>query len=144
MTHNELVHDLCTQDSIVVQNFAELMRFVLDGKAEVIYDGWINVYVPIWFDADMAFGLDLNSEENADWINMYIDWHPDDTIHAYVSYCNSSTDDPDFTLEVIMSPHHRELFNAYAQSLNGSIARGTAYSCPRDLWLYHQNAARAK
>lgn len=44
---------------------------------------------------------------------MYIDWHPDDTIHAYVSYCNSSTDDPDFTLEVIMSPHHRELFNAY-------------------------------
>lgn len=74
MTHNELVHDLCTQDSIVVQNFAELMRFVLDGKAEVIYDGWINVYVPIWFDADMAFGLDLNSEENADWINMYIDW----------------------------------------------------------------------
>ena len=31
MTHNELVHDLCTQDSIVVQNFAELMRFVLDG-----------------------------------------------------------------------------------------------------------------
>jgi hypothetical protein len=61
----------------------------------------------------MAFGLDLNSEENADWINMYIDWHPDDTIHAYVSYCNSSTDDPDFTLEVIMSPHHQELFNAY-------------------------------
>lgn len=58
-------------------------------------------------------GLDLNSEENADWINMYIDWHPDDTIHAYVSYCNSSTDDPDFTLEVIMSPHHQELFNAY-------------------------------
>lgn len=73
MTHNELVHDLCTQDSIVVQNFAELMRFVLDGKAEVIYDGWINVYVSIWFDADKAFGLDLNSEENADWINMYID-----------------------------------------------------------------------
>ena len=35
MTHNELVRDLCTQDSIVVQNFAELMRFVLDGKAEV-------------------------------------------------------------------------------------------------------------
>lgn len=28
MTHNELVHDLCTQDSIVVQNFAELMRFI--------------------------------------------------------------------------------------------------------------------
>ena len=26
MTHNELVHDLCTQDSIVVQNFAELLR----------------------------------------------------------------------------------------------------------------------
>lgn len=35
MTHNELVHDLCTQDSIVVQNFAELMRFVLDGKRKL-------------------------------------------------------------------------------------------------------------
>ena len=80
---------------------------------EVIYDGWINVYVPIWFDADKAFGLDLNSEENADWINMYIDWHPDDTIRTYISYYNNSTDDPDFNLEIIMSPHHRELFNAY-------------------------------
>lgn len=113
MTHNEMVHGLCTQETITVQDFAELIRFTLDANEEVIYDGWINVYVPIWFDADKAFGLDLNSEENADWINMYIDWHPDNTIHAYVSYCNSSTDDPDFTLEVIMSPHHRELFNAY-------------------------------
>ena len=113
MTHNEMVHGLCTKETIIVQDFAELMRSALDANEEVIYDGWINVYVPIWFDADKAFGLDLNSEENADWINMYIDWHPDDTIHAYVSYCNSSTDDPDFTLEVIMSPHHRELFNAY-------------------------------
>lgn len=30
-----------------------------------------------------------------------------------ISYCNNSTDDPDFNLEIIMSPHHRELFNAY-------------------------------
>lgn len=112
MTHNEMVHGLCTQETIIVQDFAELMQFTLDANEEVIYDGWINVYVPIWFDADKAFGLDLNSEENADWINMYIDWHPDDTIHAYVSYCNSSTDDPDFTLEIIMSPLHQELFNA--------------------------------
>ena len=107
MTHNEMVHGLCTQETITVQDFAELIRFTLDANEEVIYDGWINVYVPIWFDADKAFGLDLNSEENADWINMYIDWHPDDTIRTYISYCNNSTDDPDFTLEVIMSPHDR-------------------------------------
>lgn len=113
MTHNEMVHGLCTQETITVQDFAELIRFTLDANEEVIYDGWINVYVPIWFDADKAFGLDLNSEENADWINMYIDWHPDDTIRIYISYCNNSTDDPDFNLEIIMSPHHRELFNAY-------------------------------
>lgn len=113
MTHNEMVHGLCTQETITVQDFTELIRFTLDANEEVIYDGWINVYVPIWFDADKAFGLDLNSEENADWINMYIDWHPDDTIRTYISYCNNSTDDPDFNLEIIMSPHHRELFNAY-------------------------------
>lgn len=67
MTHNEMVHGLCTQETITVQDFAELIRFTLDANEEVIYDGWINVYVPIWFDADKAFGLDLNSEENADW-----------------------------------------------------------------------------
>lgn len=102
MTHNEMVHGLCTQETITVQDFAELIRFTLDANEEVIYDGWINVYVPIWFDADKAFGLDLNSEENADWINMYIDWHPDDTIRTYISYCNNSTDDPDFNLEIII------------------------------------------
>lgn len=72
MTHNEMVHGLCTQETITVQDFAELIRFTLDANKEVFYDGWINVYVPIWFDADKAFGLGLNSEENADWINMYI------------------------------------------------------------------------
>lgn len=97
MTHNEMVHGLCTQETITVQDFAELIRFTLDANN----------------DADKAFGLGLNSEENADWINMYIDWHPDDTIFTYISYCNNSTDDPDFNLEIIMSPHHRELFNAY-------------------------------
>lgn len=68
MTHNEMVHGLCTQETITVQNFAELIRFTLDANEEVIYDGWINVYVPIWFDADKAFGLDLNSEEDCDGI----------------------------------------------------------------------------
>ena len=38
-----------------LQDFAELIRFTLDANEEVIYDGWINVYVPIWFDADKAF-----------------------------------------------------------------------------------------
>lgn len=54
MTHNEMVHGLCTQETITVQDFAELIRFTLDANEEVIYDGWINVYVPIWFDADKA------------------------------------------------------------------------------------------
>ena len=39
MTHNEMVHGLCTQETITVQNFAELIRFTLDANEEVIYDG---------------------------------------------------------------------------------------------------------
>lgn len=39
MTHNEMVHGLCTQETIIVQNFAELIRFTLDANEEVIYDG---------------------------------------------------------------------------------------------------------
>lgn len=38
MTHNEMVHGLCTQETITVQNFAELIRFTLDANEEVIYD----------------------------------------------------------------------------------------------------------
>lgn len=30
MTHNEMVHGLCTQETIIVQDFAELMQFTLD------------------------------------------------------------------------------------------------------------------
>ena len=41
MTHNEMVHGLCTQETITVQDFAELIRFTLDANEEVIYDGWI-------------------------------------------------------------------------------------------------------
>lgn len=41
MTHNEMVHGLCTQETITVQDFAELIRFTLDANEEVIYDGWL-------------------------------------------------------------------------------------------------------
>lgn len=36
MTHNEMVHGLCTQETITVQDFAELIRFTLDANEEVI------------------------------------------------------------------------------------------------------------
>ena len=38
MTHNEMVHGLGTQETITVQDFAELIRFTLDAKKLVIYE----------------------------------------------------------------------------------------------------------
>ena len=76
-------------------------------------DECISLYIPIWFDCNKAFGLDVCSEENDDWINLYINWYPkvcdgERKLKMYISYCNNLTADEDFELDVVLAEDQYE------------------------------------
>lgn len=54
----------------------------------------INFYLPVVFDPDEAFGLDVCGEHNDDYINLYLDWYPADKhIELTVSYIGRDCDE---------------------------------------------------
>lgn len=114
MKHEDFVKALKKKGTISIKDLPELLKFRLDKNEEAMYeDECISLYIPIWFDCNKAFGLDVCSEENDDWINLYINWYPkvcdgERKLKMYISYCNNSTADEDFELDVVLAEDQYE------------------------------------
>ena len=77
MKHEDFVKALKKKGTISIKDLPELLKFRLDKNEEAMYeDECISLYIPIWFDCNKAFGLDVCSEENDDWINRTTDFRP--------------------------------------------------------------------
>lgn len=75
MTHIEKVKKLAAEKKITVLDLNELLRLEVDrhlSDVEFYDSGTANVYIPITFDVDSAFGfmesaLQMPSSRNANW-----------------------------------------------------------------------------
>lgn len=109
MTREEYIKNLKNQGKVTVKDLAELLTFTLDKGNELMFeDDHVEVYIPINFDVDKVFGFDVCKTDNGDWVNLYLSWYPnkdtyDTKVKMYLSYCNNSTDDDDFELEVALT-----------------------------------------
>lgn len=110
MEHAKKVHELAKIKELTVKNLEELLKFDItdcydendyysDGK----YGCTVNVYIPICFDPDKAFGLDVCEKTNGDYINMYINYDEQGNMELFIDYCNNSTDDGDIACVVKMT-----------------------------------------
>lgn len=63
----------------------------IEGDGEGTY---LNFYIPTVFDVDKAFGLHVNTDENDDYINVYLNWYPyADRVELVVCYMAPDTDE---------------------------------------------------
>lgn len=109
MTREEYIKNLKNQGKVTVKDLAELLTFTLDKNNELMFeDDHVEVYIPINFDVDKVFGFDVCKTDNGDWVNLYLSWYPskdtyDTKVKMYLYYCNNSTVDDDFELEVALT-----------------------------------------
>lgn len=77
-------------------------------KQEEYYfeDDHINFYIPIVFDPYRVFGVYRDSEENDDYINIYVDWYPEDE-RVEMTFCFVGID-IDFCLDVQLTTSERQ------------------------------------
>lgn len=110
MTHIEKVKKLAAEKKITVLDLNELLRLEVDRHLSDIefYDsGTANVYIPITFDVDAAFGLDVcdtTKSRKPDYINLYINYSKNGDIELFIDYCNNSTSDGDIDVAVELTP----------------------------------------
>lgn len=109
MTREEYIKNLKNQGKVTVKDLAELLTFTLDKGNELMFeDDHVEVYIPINFDVDKVFGFDVCKTDNGDWVNLYLCRYQnkdayDTKVKMYLYYCNNSTDDDDFELEVALT-----------------------------------------
>jgi hypothetical protein len=111
MTHKEFITAMKKQGKVTIKDLDEFLRFVINGNDErtlTFEDGCISIYIPIEFDIDKVFGLDVCESSNDDYVNLYPRWYPNKDVFGrqlemQLYYCNNSTDDDDFELDVVMT-----------------------------------------
>lgn len=111
MTHIEKVKKLAAEKKITVLDLNELLRLEVDrhlSDVEFYDSGTANVYIPITFDVDSAFGLDVvcdtTKSRKPDYINLYINYSKNGDMELFIDYCNNSTGDGDIDVAVELTP----------------------------------------
>lgn len=116
-SHDSAVRRLSEQKTINICDDSFIGEVVLDKNDEVIEsDGRINFYIPIYFDADKAFGLDVCTTENDDYVSLYVNWSPSDGISVLLSYYTHTPGVNDFSLDVVMNNQQKQRFYSVLQA----------------------------
>lgn len=113
-THADKVEELRHIGKVRMKHLEEFIHFDLDPREEILEEeDYLNFCIPVNFDADKVFGLDVCSGDNDDYINLYLNWYPTfdkppaDRISLLMVYCNNSTPDDDFDLAVKLNKRQR-------------------------------------
>ena len=69
------IKQLASMKELPILDEAALLEFRLSKSDPLeIEEEYINVYIPVTFDADKAFGLDVCQDTNDDNIDLYAEW----------------------------------------------------------------------
>lgn len=57
-------------------------------------DSYLNFYIPTVFDVDSAFGINVCTDDNDDYINLYLNWYPnEDRVELIMCYLAPEADE---------------------------------------------------
>lgn len=102
----ELLHEFGTAQSkkrlpqrIALKDPSVIHQFEMWSKEEWCVEGegneaYLNFYIPVTFDTNKAFGLSIQSDETDDYINVYLNWHPQtDDVELVICYVAPDADE---------------------------------------------------
>ena len=113
MTRNEhldRIKQLAAMKELPILDEAVLLEFQLSKSDPLqIEEEYVNAYIPITFDTNKAFGLDIG-QDNGDNIDLYAEWRVGeaDSLAMYVTYRNNSSVDGDFYFRVPLDERQQQ------------------------------------
>lgn len=119
--------------SITLKDPSVIGQFEMWGKEEWCVEGegseaYLNFYIPVTFDANKAFGLNIQAAETDDYINVYLNWYPQtDSVELIVCYV---APDADKAYEVVLTDDQKEEL----KRILPEICNAAYGSTNRELW----------
>lgn len=108
--HLDKIKQLASTKELPILDESALLEFQLSKSDPLqIEEEYLNAYIPITFDANKVFGLDIG-QDNDDNIDLYAEWRVGevDSLAMYVTYRNNSTVDGDFYFRVPLDERQQQ------------------------------------
>lgn len=153
--HLDKIKQLAFMKELPILDENALLEFKLSKSDPLqIEEEYVNAYIPITFDANKAFGLDIG-QDNDDNIDLYAEWRVGelDSLAMYVTYRNNSTVDGDFYFRVPLDERQQQRIHAqleeqcravYGESVADMVREGNEPPMTKEkFWAVIDNA-RAK
>lgn len=125
---NQPISEYISDETLTFMDRNDILDACISIKVPQAY-----VYIPITFDVDSAFGLDVcdtTKSRKPDYINLYINYSKNGDMELFIDYCNNSTSDGDIDVAVELTPEQykavkkrfeTQFKNAYGISIADAI-----------------------
>lgn len=77
MAHNKIIDSVKKHGQVAIKDLDEFLRFVINESDMRTYDdNYISILIPMKFDIDKVFGLDVCKRSDDDYVILYSCWYP--------------------------------------------------------------------
>lgn len=133
MAHNKIIDSVKKQGQVAIKDLDEFLRFIINESDMRTYDdNYISILIPMKFDIDKVFGLDVCKRSDDDYVILYSCWYPNKDVFGrqfemrLYHYDNSNDADED----VVTSEPYNSFYNHWVcQTANATYH---LYMCVAD------------
>lgn len=100
MAHKKIIDSVKKQGQVAIKDLDEFLRFIINESDMRTYDdNYISILIPMKFDIDKVFGLDVCKRSDDDYVILYSCWYPNKDVFGrqfemrLYHYDNSNDDD---------------------------------------------------
>ena len=92
MAHKKIIDSVKKQGQVAIKDLDEFLRFIINESDMRTYDdNYISILIPMKFDIDKVFGLDVCKRSDDDYVILYSCWYPTRMFSADNLKCGCTT-----------------------------------------------------
>ena len=109
MAHKKIIDSVKKQGQVAIKDLDEFLRFIINESDMRTYDdNYISILIPMKFDIDKVFELDVCKRSDDDYVILYSCWYPNKDVFGRqfemrLYHYDNSNDDGDLGLDIVMT-----------------------------------------
>ena len=109
MAHKKIIDSVKKQGQVTIKDLDEFLRFVIYEYDMRTFDAnYISILIPMQFDIDKVFGLNVCKRSDDDYVILYSCWYPNKDVFGRqfemrLYHYDNSNDDDDLGLDIVMT-----------------------------------------
>lgn len=109
MAHKKIIDSVKKQGQVAIKDLDEFLRFIINESDMRTFDAnYISILIPMQFDIDKVFGLNVCKRSDDDYVILYSCWYPNKDVFGRqfemrLYHYDNSNDDDDLGLDIVMT-----------------------------------------